>query len=302
MCEPQATHVRYRFTAARERASLPRMTDKPRGPIGNLSSYRRDRFSDGGIAHDIYRKGSGPAVIVITEMPGITPRVLGFADRVAAIGCSVILPSLFGTPGREPYTSPTNARLYSLRSALGACISRDFSMFALHKSSPVIEWLRALARQEHARCGGPGVGAVGMCFTGGFALAMATEPRILAPVLSQPSLPMPFKKALRESIDCSPSELAVVKQRCQNEGLRVLGLRFQRDPLSPGERFQYLKQQLGDGFVAVELDPASRHPAGFLPAPHSVLTEDLVDAPGEPTRAALDQVLELFRSKLLVTA
>ena len=270
------------------------MTDKPRGPSGDIASYQRDRFSSGGIEHDIYRKGSGPAVIVLTEMPGMTPRVLGFADRVAAMGCSVVLPQLFGTPGREP-----GGRLYSLQTALSVCISREFTMFALNKTSPIIEWLRALARHEHARCGGPGVGAVGMCFTGGFALAMATDPRILAPVLSQPSLPAAFRKADRASIDCSPSDLDVVKQRCQRDGLRVLGLRFQRDPLSPGERFEFLRRQLGDGFVAVELDPASRHPDGYLPNAHSVLTEDLVDAPGEPTRAALDQVLELFRSKLL---
>ena len=270
------------------------MTDKPRGPSGELASYQRDRFSAGGIEHDIYRKGSGPAVIVLTEMPGITPRVLGFADRVAAMGCSVILPQLFGTPGREP-----GSLRYGLKSALSVCISREFTMFALHKTAPIIDWLRALARHEHARCGGPGVGAVGMCFTGGFALAMSTDPRILAPVLSQPSLPAALKKADRASIDCSPSDLDLVKQRCQRDGLRVLGLRFERDPLSPGERFDFLRQQLGDAFVAVELDPAHRHPDGYLRNAHSVLTEDLIDSPGEPTRDALDQVLALFRSKLL---
>jgi dienelactone hydrolase len=273
------------------------MTDQPRGPSGDLASYQRDRFRAGGIEHDIYRKGTGPAVIVLTELPGITPRVLGFADRVAAIGCSVIVPQLFGTPGRDPYAS----RLYGLRSVLSVCISREFTMFALNRTSAIIDWLRALARHEHARCGGPGVGVVGMCFTGGFALAMATEPRVLAPVLSQPSLPIAFKRADGASIDCSPSELALVEQRCRRDGLRVLGLRFQRDPLSPGARFEFLKRRLGDGFIAVELDPASRHPDGYLSKPHSVLTEDLIDAPGEPTRQALDQVLELFQRKLLAT-
>lgn len=275
-------------------------SSKPRAPAGELATFSRDRFESGGFAHDVYRKGMGPAVLVITEMPGISPRVLGFADRVVAMGCTAVLPDLFGTAGRDPFDrGMLGARLYALRTFASVCVSREFTVFALGKTSPVVGWLRSLAAREHVRCGGPGVGVVGMCFTGGYALAMAADPRVLAPVLSQPSLPIGATEAQRRSIDCSAEDLDVVARRCENEGLRVLGLRFQRDPLSPGKRFQFLKQRLGDGFVSVELDPSSRHPAGALPKPHSVLTEDLVDAPGEPTREALDKVLELFKSKLL---
>lgn len=278
-------------------------SDKPRGPLGQLSTFTRDRFRSDGFEHDVYRKGMGPAVLVLTEMPGISPRVLGFADRVVALGCTAVLPDLFGTAGRDPLDrGPTRAKLYGAKSILRACISREFTAFALGKSSPIVRWLRSLAAREHVRCGGPGVGVVGMCFTGGFALAMAADPRVLAPVMSQPSLPLPITEAHRHAIDCSPEELDIVARRCDNEGLRVLGLSFRRDPYVPEQRFQFLKQRLGEGFVAVELDPSARHPAGFLPNPHSVLTDDLVDAPGEPTRAALDQVLALMRSKLLSAA
>jgi dienelactone hydrolase len=162
-----------------------------------------------------------------------------------------------------------------------------------------VSWLRSLAAHEHARCGGPGVGVVGMCFTGGFALAMASDARVLAPVLAEPSLPFALTKHHRHNIDCEPEELARVANRCANEGLRVLGLRFHDDPFVPDERFRFLKEQLGDGFVAVELPASSRHPDGPMPHAHSVLTGDLIDEPGEPTRAALDQVLALFRDKLL---
>jgi dienelactone hydrolase len=161
----------------------------------------------------------------------------------------------------------------------------------------VVTWLRALAASEHERCGGPGVGAVGMCFTGGFALAMATDPRLLAPVLSQPSLPFAVSKKHRRSIDISPSELEVVKQRCAAEGLRVLGLRFTSDRMVPGDRFAFLRDELGDAFVAVELGDDALPPG--VKAGHSVLTEHLTDEPGHPTRVALDQVLDLFRAKLL---
>jgi hypothetical protein len=138
-----------------------------------------------------------------------------------------------------------------------------------------------------------------MCFTGGFALAMAADPRVLAPVLSQPALPFPVGDARKRSIDCDPHDLAIVKQRCAREGLRVLGLRFAGDRYVPAERFDFLREQLGDGFVAVTLAQSDGHPDSPMPWPHSVLTRDLIDEPGEPTRTALEKVLALLREKLL---
>ncbi len=277
------------------------MTDRKltTAPAGALESFTVAPFSHDGATHDVYRKGLGPAVIVITEMPGISPFVLGFADRVVALGCSVVLPDLFGTAGRDPTVGNgfQNA-MYGLRSFVGACISREFTVLATGRTSRVIGWLRALASQEHDRCGGPGVGVVGMCFTGGFALAMAVDGRVVAPVLSQPSLPLPIRKHRKRTIDCSPAELDMVAGRCAAEGLQVLGLRFHGDPLVPAERFDFLRKRLGDGFVAIELDQADGNPAETLPKHHAVLTGGLVDEPGEPTRDALDEVLALFSRKL----
>jgi dienelactone hydrolase len=167
--------------------------------------------------------------------------------------------------------------------------------------SITLSWLRSLAVREHARCGGPGVGAIGMCMTGGFALGMATDPRIVAPVLSQPASPASLSERHRNSIDCSEADLQRVAARCANEGLRVLGVRFHGDRSSPGQRFRFLQERLGDGFIAVELPASSEHPDSILRHPHSVLTTDLIDEPGEPTRAALDQVLAFFHDKLLGT-
>ena len=271
-----------------------------RAPEGELESFEKFSYSDGGFTHDVYRKGSGPAVIVITEMPGISPHVLGFADRIVALGCTAVLPDLFGEAGRDPLKgSKLQQGSYVTSTFARVCISREFTAFALGKTSPIIGWLRALAHQEHERAGGPGVGVVGMCFTGGFALAMAADDVVLAPVLSQPSQPIGITKAHKRSIDCSPADLDTVRDRCANDGLQVLGLRFDGDPFVPPERFEFLRERLGDGFVAVELTQADGHPDGALSKSHSVLTGDLIDEPGEPSRAALDQVLELFRSRLL---
>lgn len=269
-------------------------------PAGDLATYQREPFDHDGRRHDVFRKGTGPAVVVITEIPGISPMVVGFADRVAAMGCTAVLPDLFGVPGKDPMAKGKLAMVtYTMSSLTRVCISREFTTFAVGKSSPVVSWLSALATREHERCGGPGVGVVGMCLTGGFALAMATNPSVVAPVLSQPALPFPISKRRRRSIDSSDATLAAVADRCTGEGLRVLGLRFVGDPSVPAERFAMLRERLGDGFVSVELDQRDGNPDAPLPKHHAVLTASLIDEPGEPTRRALDEVLGLFRRKLL---
>ncbi len=256
-----------------------------------LTGFTKESFEADGKRRDVYRTGSGPAVIVVSEIPGITPLVAEFGRRVAAAGCSAVLPSLFGEPGREP------SGAYALRSIGPACISREFSAFALKRTSPVTEWLRKLAAVEHERCGGPGVGVVGMCFTGGFALAMMVDDVVLAPVLSQPSLPFPISKRYRADIGISDPDLARVKERTA-AGTCILGLRFSNDPFCFEERFETLRRELGEAFIAVEIDSAPGNPYGHPKRAHSVLTEHLVDKEGTPTRAALDQTLTFLREKL----
>ena len=129
---------------------------------------------------------------------------LAFARRVRTLGCSVTLPVLFGEPGRS--ISPS----YIARSITKACVASEFAAFATNSTAPISTWLRSLANAEHERCGGPGVGAVGMCFTGGFALGMMTEPSVVAPVLSQPSLPIGVRTASTITGSPSGSSLAFI--------------------------------------------------------------------------------------------
>ena len=256
-----------------------------------LADFARETFEAHGKTRDIYRAGSGPAVIVIAEMPGITPGVAQFARRVVAAGCTAVLPDLFGHAGR-----PASAG-YMLGSIAPACVSREFACFALKKTSPITSWLRALAAAEHGRCGGPGVGVVGMCFTGGFALGMMVDDIVLAPVLSQPSQPFPISRRHKADIGISDADLARVKERTA-AGTCVLGLRFSNDPFCFEERFDTLRRELGDKFIAVEIDSAPGNPFGHPKNAHSVLTEHLVDEEGTPTRDALDRTLAFFRENL----
>lgn len=262
-------------------------------PDDDLQDFTRSTFTFDGKTRDVYQKGEGPAVIVMAEIPGITPNVAAFARRVVDIGCTAVLPVLFGTPGKAP------SALYGMQSIAPACVSKEFAALAAGKTAPVTDWLRALAKAKFEECGGKGVGAVGMCFTGGFALGMMVDEHLLAPVLSQPSLPIGLSAKKKRDIHLSPDDLAAVKKRVTDDGVCVLGLRFTGDRLVPGERFETLRRELGEGFIGVEIDSSKGNEWNHPGVAHSVLTEHLVDEPGQPTHDALHQVLDFFRDRLL---
>ena len=246
-------------------------------------------FADGPWTRSVYRRGSGPAVIVIHEVPGLHPLVIRFADRIVVAGMTVFLPVLFGEPGR-PATSG-----YVLRSMLSAvCIHREFNVWFTGKSSPIVEWLRALARRAHAECGGRGVGAIGMCFTGGFALAMMTELSVVAPVLSQPSLPAAaMSKRFAAGIDAAREEVACARRRFENENLSMIGLRLKSDRSVPDARFETYRREFGDKFEAIELEDADAAPADR--PPHSVLTIHMCE--DGPTKVAEQRVIAFFEER-----
>ena len=256
-----------------------------------LDGFEEFSFTSEGASRSVYRRGSGPGVVVIHEIPGITPEVARFARWVAEDGFTAFVPHLFGTPGK-PFSGG-----YVASQMVRACVSREFSVLARGESSPITDWLRALCRHVHRECGGPGVGAIGMCLTGNFALSLMVDDSVMAPVLSQPSLPFPVSRSHRRALHLSEEDLTVVKGRVRT-GCRVLGLRFTHDPLCPPERFQRLREELGDGFEAVEIDSGPGNPHGIGRTAHSVVTHDLVDEEGHPTRDALDRVLALFRERL----
>jgi len=243
---------------------------------GTLDSWERGSFSSNGITRDTFRRGSGPGVIVIHEIPGITPKVIEFADDVSDAGFTVVMPSLIGEPGRGP------SGAYMAKSMFSLCISKEFTSWATGRTSRIITYLQALAKSLHDECGGPGVGVIGMCFSGGFALGMMVDGHVAAPVLSQPSLPLPMGKKRSADLNLTAADLAAVKT-CAADGCQVMGLRFDKDRFV-GTRFDSLRRELGDSFIAIELPSQNK-------TDHSVVTEQR----DEPT---VQRVLEFFTSRL----
>jgi dienelactone hydrolase len=216
---------------------------------------------------------TGPAIIVIHEICGFTSSLARFCRWMRDAGFRVYAPILFGAPDAgNPEELPSAMRIVSL------CISREFTILRANQSSPVTDWLRALARLAHEECGGPGVGAIGMCLTGGFALSMALDPVVLASVLAQPGLPA-FSPA---ALDIAPADLARVQERTRH-GLALRGYRFEGDTLCQASRFATLRAAFGTAFTGTELPDSAGNPAGMKAdgkPPHSVFTRDLIDAAG----------------------
>ncbi len=258
-----------------------------------LKDYTSFSFDDGRYQRTVYRRGHGPAVIVMHEIPGIHPLVVRFANRVAEAGMTVFLPHLFGDPGR-PVTIP----YVMAEMAKSICVRREFYVWATDQSSPMVDWMRALSRKVFAECGGKGVGAIGMCFTGNFALAMMTEPSVVAPVLSQPSLPFGIGAARKAALGVSPQEIACAKKRFEEEDLSMIGLRFYGDPFVSDARFDNYKRTFGSRFEAIEIDAKDGRSVQGEP-PHSVLTVNLRDDdPEGPTKRAERRVIEFFKQRV----
>ena len=259
-----------------------------------LEDFSHRAITIDGVTKLVHVAGAGPAVIVMAEMPGISPQVARFSRWVRDAGFTVYMPSLFGRDGGIP-GADEGATVFQ-----HACISAEFRALTSNQTSPVTQWLRALARLAHQECGGPGVGAIGMCFTGNFALSMMLEPAMRAPVLSQPSLPLNDPGGL----EIAPEDLKAVRQRLDREDLTVLAYRFAGDKFCRAQRFEAYAAALGDRFVARVLPDSAANTdlppffARHVSSPHSVVTVHLIDEAGQPTIAARDEILSFFIQRL----
>lgn len=259
-----------------------------------LDDFTRRSITLQSVTKVVYVAGTGPGVIVMTEMPGISPQVARFSRWIRDAGFTVYMPSLFGRDGAVPGAEEGLAVLRR------ACVSAEFRALASNESSPVTQWLRSLAKLAHEECGGPGVGAIGMCFTGNFALTMMLEPSMLAPVLCQPSLPFDDPGG----IEIAPDDLATVRDRLERDDLTVLGYRFEDDRFCTAQRFTAYAEALGDRFVARVLPAGAANPEPppfferVVACPHSVVAAHLIDEAGQPTIMARDEILSFFAQRL----
>ena len=230
------------------------------------------------VSHDIYFRGSGTPVVLIQELPGIGQETLALADRLIEAGHEVVMPHLFGPLGKISIGGNL-ARVM--------CMRKEFRLMASNASSPISDWLRLLCREVRDSRSADGVGVIGMCLTGNFAITLIGDDSVLAAIASQPAMPF-FKQG---ALHMSQTEIAISRQALEAKGpMRVL--RFEDDPLSTVEKSECIHRTFND-------DGHERVKEIVIPGKgHSVLTLDFVDEAGHPTREALNNVLAYFAENL----
>ena len=263
------------------------------GPEADLTGWTREPFTAAGFTHDVYRKGQGPGVVLIPEMPGVHPGVLALGNYLVDNGFTVAIPSLYGTPGASSAMRPGMVPVLAR-----GCVAKEFAAFATNKERPVSHYLRALARDLKEKTGSKGVGVIGQCFSGGFALAAAVDDSVLAPVLSQPSVPIALTAKHKRDLGLSEGEMKVIEKRAAEDGLCALGLRFSGDPMAPKERFKTLKDRLGDAFEVIELDSSPGNSGGFGRMAHSVLTLEVREEEGQQAYEARKRMVQFLKERL----
>jgi len=251
-----------------------------------ITEFRRSNFSAtiaGGhvVSHDIYTRGEGAPVVLIQELPGIGEETLRLADRLVDAGFEVTLPHLFGPIGK---TSIGGNLLRVL------CMRREFTLFSANKSSPIVDWLKALCNDVRKTRQVAGVGVIGMCLTGNFAISLVGDDSVLAAVASQPAMPLHKQNALH----MSEAEAARSREALTSKG-PMLAYRFAQDKMSTAAKFDCIH-------TAFNNDGQERIKLVTLPGEgHSVLTLDFVDEAGHPTHEALQSVIAYFSQRLQQT-
>jgi dienelactone hydrolase len=256
-----------------------------------MHDFEQFIHSHDGMTHEVFKKGNGPAILVMHELPGMITECVDFADRLIKEGFTVYLPLLFGEPDIQATI------LETINSISRLCISKEFYIFSSNRTSPIVEWLRSLCRLAHKECGYVGVGAIGMCLTGGFAIPLMVEPSLMAPVLSQPSLPMnPLDRA---SMGCSEDDFQFACLRSKKEKIPVLGFKFSNDILSSNDKFQLLKFNLGELFIDSTIDSSLGNQYNIPFHSHSVFTVHYNDSTGHPTRVAFEKLVKFYKERLI---
>jgi dienelactone hydrolase len=261
-------------------------------PVGDLTGWVQTPFTAASMTYDCYEKGSGPGVVLIPEIPGITPEVLGLAEHLVAGGFTVVVPSPFGEPGKAKSGG------YMARVVLRLCVAAEFRAFATNSSRPITDFFRAVASDLASRTPGKGVGVVGQCFTGGFALAAAIDDSVAASVLSQPAVPFPVGRARQLDPGVSSDEFDRIAARADAGEVCALGLRFSEDSAAPRARFDTIKARLGDAFEIIQLDSSPGNPDGYASTAHSVLTGEVRENPANSAAVARDRVVAFLRERI----
>ena len=111
-----------------------------------LTDFERREYTCQGATRAVYVAGQGPGVVLLSEMPGISPHLARFARWLRDAGFTVFMPSLFGEDGAVPRVEE------GIKVFRRTCISAEFRALEAGGETPIVTWLRELARIAHQDC------------------------------------------------------------------------------------------------------------------------------------------------------
>lgn len=259
-----------------------------------LDGFAQFHFTAGEFGHTVYYGGNrlDPPLLLMPELAGFSPGMLQFAERLRQARFQVYVPWLFGPFGQRT----------PLRNAIRLCISREFANLRAGVSAPVTTWLRALAAHISQYNGGGRVGAIGMCLTGAFAIPLVIDPKVVAAVAAQPSVPFGVRRGpWMHQLNVSDSDIAKARDRLTSGGAQILALRNRADGICPREKLERFQHEFPVGLEVREYgDTDSRNSLGERP--HATFTKEYRIAPDaaddHPSRRAFADLISFFERYL----
>jgi dienelactone hydrolase len=250
----------------------------------DISGFATEQFTEGGKTRRVFVVGEGQPVLLMHELPGMSWATMLLAQRLADRGFRVYMPLLFGGVGQSN----------GFKGYLQSCFGAGWNCSDPHGASRVLTWLHALATDIARRHAGSRMGAIGMCLTGSFPLALMDIPQMYAGVMSQPALPLGRKTlAEREGLGLTQTQ---IDRALENTNARFLALRFSADKLCTADRFKRLKDLLKERLDTEVIDSGS---GSTLPdQAHAVLTGWYEGTADTHTRRAFEKVAALLKAQL----
>jgi dienelactone hydrolase len=252
-------------------------------PPDAMTDFGSFPFRTEGHTYTVYTRGEGPSVLLLHELPGLTPQCVRLARLLSDAHFKVFVPLLFGKPG----VSAPRANAWR------SCFFAGYSCFSSTHPGSIARRMRALSASLHAEHPEARMGVLGMCLSGALPIYLMRDEWVAAPIVSQPALPLAF--AAKASLGLSPQDLALAKGR----GIPLLYLRFSEDAISPKERLQALKEILGSELKPYVICSAPGNSFGINTKAHAVLTSELnLEVPNHPTKLALEEVISFLNERL----
>ena len=202
----------------------------------NADGFTRSRFPDDDSGREVVTVGdpkSSRPVILLHELGGLSQPTMDYAAMLAASGCVVHMPLVFGSVGQGS----------TLKGAVQLCWGRQLTLLLSDRRPKLAGWLAEFSRHIVERAGHAPV-VIGMCATGGVVFSVMMLDSVGGAVAAQPSLP--FRPSWTTFSTSNLGSTSEDVEASIASGKPFVGLRFQQDGMCPAGRLTKIAELFGE--------------------------------------------------------